>query len=75
MPAVMAFMAWSAEYFGAVCLALGVAVRWFAIALMFTMVVAATTVHWDNGWQAVHEQQITICVRECWRGRWAAEQS
>jgi len=54
-PTLMAFMVWGAEYLGAICLTLGVAVRLIAIPLMFTMVVAATTVHWDNGWQAVHD--------------------
>jgi putative oxidoreductase len=54
-PLLMAILAWAAEYFGAICLAFGVAVRWVCIPLMFTMIVAATTVHWDNGWQAVHD--------------------
>ncbi|MFT4561476.1 MAG: putative oxidoreductase [Gammaproteobacteria bacterium] len=54
-PLLMAILAWAAEYFGAICLAFGVAVRWVCIPLMFTMVVAATTVHWGNGWQAVHD--------------------
>lgn len=54
-PLLMALLAWSAEFFGALMLALGVAVRWICIPLMFTMVVAMTTVHWDHGWQAVHD--------------------
>ncbi|MBT8445891.1 MAG: DoxX family protein [Gammaproteobacteria bacterium] len=54
-PMLMAILAWAAEYVGAIMLALGLAVRWVCIPLMFTMVVAATTVHWDNGWQAVHD--------------------
>ncbi|MFT4580324.1 MAG: putative oxidoreductase [Gammaproteobacteria bacterium] len=54
-PLLMAILAWAAEYFGAICLAFGVAVRWVCIPLMFTMIVAATTVHWDKGWQAVHD--------------------
>lgn len=54
-PLLMAVLAWAAEYVGAICLALGFAVRWVCIPLMFTMFVAATTVHWDNGWQAVHD--------------------
>ena len=56
-PLLMAILAWSAEFFGAIALALGFAVRWVCIPLMFTMIVAATTVHWDNGWQAVHDKQ------------------
>lgn len=51
----MAILVWAAEYLGAICLALGFAVRWICIPLMFAMIVAATTVHWDNGWQAVHD--------------------
>ncbi len=54
-PALNAYMAWSAEYFGAILLALGLATRWICIPLMFTMIVAATTVHLNHGWQAVHD--------------------
>jgi uncharacterized membrane protein YphA (DoxX/SURF4 family) len=36
-------------------LLIGLATRWMSIPLMFTMFVAATTVHWKNGWQAVHD--------------------
>jgi len=56
-PALLAFLAWSAEYIGAILLAIGFAVRWITIPMMFTMIVAMTTVHWDNGWQAVHDAQ------------------
>ncbi len=34
--------------------------RWFALPLMFTMIVAATTVHWDNGWQAMPETELPV---------------
>lgn len=54
-PEVMAFMAWGAEYFGAIALVLGLALRWFAIPLMATMLVAIFTVHWENGWLAIAE--------------------
>ena len=27
--------------------------RWMAVPLIITMIVAAVTVHWDNGWAAV----------------------
>ena len=50
------FMAWAAtltEVGGAVLLVIGFAVRWISIPLMATMVVAAVTVHWQNGWQAI----------------------
>lgn len=54
-PLLMAILAWAAEYLGAICLAFGFAVRWVCIPMMFTMIVAMTTVHWDHGWQAVHD--------------------
>ncbi|MEA3405154.1 MAG: DoxX family protein [Pseudomonadota bacterium] len=54
-PTLMASLATGAEVFGAVALLFGFAVRWATIPLMFTMIVAATTVHWHNGWQAVHD--------------------
>jgi uncharacterized membrane protein YphA (DoxX/SURF4 family) len=54
-PAVMAYLAWGAEYFGAILLLFGLATRWISIPMMFTMIVAAVSVHWKNGWQAVHD--------------------
>jgi uncharacterized membrane protein YphA (DoxX/SURF4 family) len=56
-PAVMAFLAVSSEVVGAVCLLVGLATRLVAVPLIITMVVAATAVHWDHGWQAVHDPQ------------------
>jgi uncharacterized membrane protein YphA (DoxX/SURF4 family) len=52
-PALMAWLAVSTEILGAVALLLGLAMRWFCIPLMIQMIVAATKVHWHNGWQAV----------------------
>jgi uncharacterized membrane protein YphA (DoxX/SURF4 family) len=54
-PYLNAYMAWGAEYLGAILLLLGLGVRWISIPLMVTMVVAMTTVHWEHGWQAVHD--------------------
>ncbi|MDX1572547.1 MAG: DoxX family protein [Methylophaga sp.] len=54
-PELMAYLAWGAEYFGAILLLLGLAVRWVSIPLMITMLVAAFSVHWQNGWQAIHD--------------------
>jgi putative oxidoreductase len=54
-PAVMAFLATAAELGGAIALVLGLALRWMCIPMMFTMLVAAFTVHWQNGWLAVAE--------------------
>lgn len=54
-PELMAYLAWGAEYFGAIFLILGLGVRLVSIPLMVTMIVAAVTVHWKNGWQAIHD--------------------
>lgn len=54
-PELMAALAWGAEYFGAILLLLGLAVRLISIPLMVTMLVAAITVHLQNGWQAIHD--------------------
>ena len=52
-PLLLAFLATWTEILGAISLLLGIAVRWFAVPLMFTMIVAATTVHLEYGWQAI----------------------
>ena len=52
-PLVLAFLATWTEILGAISLLLGLAVRWIAVPLMFTMIVAATTVHLEYGWQAI----------------------
>lgn len=57
LPWLMAALATAAEAGGAVLLLLGLGTRVIAVPLMATMVVAAATVHWDNGWQAVHDTQ------------------
>lgn len=54
-PALMAWMAALTEAGGAILLLLGLAVRWVSIPLMITMLVAAITVHWQNGWLAIAE--------------------
>jgi len=54
-PELMAFLASYTEYFGAILLLFGLAVRWISIPLMVTMVIAATTVHLQNGWSAIAE--------------------
>lgn len=52
-PDLMTFLAASAETVGAVLLLIGFAVRWAAIPLIITMLVAIFAVHWDNGWFAI----------------------
>lgn len=56
-PAVMAWLATGSEVLGAIALLLGLAVRWFCIPLMVTMLVAAFKVHFENGWQAIADPQ------------------
>lgn len=55
MPELMAWMAALTEAGGAILLLIGFATRWISIPLMITMVVAAVTVHWQNGWAAIAE--------------------
>ncbi|MCK5726515.1 MAG: DoxX family protein [Thiotrichaceae bacterium] len=52
-PTLMAILATGTEVIGAVLLLVGLGVRWISIPLMATMAVAALSVHWKNGWQAV----------------------
>jgi putative oxidoreductase len=54
-PEIMAWAAALTEAGGAVLLLIGFAVRWISIPMMVTMVVAAVTVHWPNGWLAIAE--------------------
>jgi uncharacterized membrane protein YphA (DoxX/SURF4 family) len=56
-PAAMAWLATGSEVLGAMALLLGLAMRWFCIPLMVTMLVAAFTVHFRNGWQAIADPQ------------------
>lgn len=52
-PDVLAFLAGWTEFLGGWLLLIGLLTRLVTIPLMFTMVVAATTVHWHNGWFAI----------------------
>ncbi|MDR9497886.1 MAG: DoxX family protein [Hydrogenovibrio sp.] len=54
-PELMASLAIAAEVGGAVLLLLGLATRWATLPLIVTMIVAAVSVHWKNGWQAIHD--------------------
>ncbi|WP_036230991.1 HvfX family Cu-binding RiPP maturation protein [Marinobacterium jannaschii] len=55
MPEVMAALAAGTEFFGGIALILGLATRWISIPLMVTMIVAAVTVHLENGWLAISD--------------------
>lgn len=52
-PELLAFLAGWSEFLGGILLLLGLMTRAVAIPLMITMLVAATTVHMDNGWFAI----------------------
>jgi putative oxidoreductase len=47
------FLASWTEFVGGICLLLGLGTRLWALPLAVTMLVAAGSVHWDNGWAAV----------------------
>lgn len=59
-PMFMALSAGAIEFFGGIALLLGVATRLMALPLMFTMVIAATTAHWQFGWHALPESTLTV---------------
>lgn len=52
-PALLANLVILVEFFGGWLLLIGAFTRLISIPLMFTMVVAATSVHADNGWFAI----------------------
>jgi len=54
-PELMAWAASLTEAGGAIMLFFGIGVRWISIPLMVTMIVAAATVHLQNGWLAIAE--------------------
>ena len=59
-PTLMVYLAGLTEFLGGIALLLGIALRWFAIPMMFTMIVAAVSSHWENGWHALPETQLTV---------------
>ncbi|WP_057831373.1 HvfX family Cu-binding RiPP maturation protein [Colwellia sp. TT2012] len=52
-PALLANLVILVEFFGGWLLLIGALTRLISIPLMFTMIIAATTVHVDNGWFAI----------------------
>ena len=54
-PTLLAYLASLTETIGAVLLVAGFAVRYISLPLMFTMIIAAVSVHWENGWLAIAE--------------------
>jgi uncharacterized membrane protein YphA (DoxX/SURF4 family) len=67
-PLLMAWLATLSEILGAVLLLLGLGVRWVSIPLMITMLVAAFTVHWQNGWLAIAEGGSSLFATERTQG-------
>jgi putative oxidoreductase len=82
-PALLAPLAAYTEVIGAMLLLLGLAVRWISVPLMVTMLVAALTVHWGNGWAAIADsgaQDVAVrlgeakeLLREHGNYRWLTE--
>ena len=62
-PELMVVLAISAELAGAVLLLIGIAVRWATIPLMFTMLIAMSSVHLENGWFAISDS--SVCMFNC----------
>lgn len=60
VPGFMALLAGATEFFGGIALLAGIATRWFSLPLMITMLVAAITAHWENGWHALPETTLTV---------------
>ncbi|RDV26160.1 DoxX family protein [Alteromonas aestuariivivens] len=57
MPALQVTLAIGAELLGGIFLLLGLFTRLSSIPLIFTMLVAAVMVHWENGWLAIADPQ------------------
>lgn len=70
-PEVMAALAGGTEFFGGWLILFGLATRLIALPLMFTMIVAAVTAHWQFGWHALPEASLTVPWE--WRGDLIAE--
>jgi putative oxidoreductase len=59
-PELMVYVAGTTELVGGILLIVGLGVRWVAGPLMVTMIVAATTAHWENGWHVLPETELTV---------------
>lgn len=60
MPDLLAALAGWTEFLGGLLLLFGLLTRLISIPLMLTMIVAATTAHWSNGWHALPEAKLTV---------------
>lgn len=76
-PALLANLVIIVEFVGGWLLLVGALTRLVSIPLMFTMIVAATTVHLENGWFAITPTNAEISPAKAltWLGSEGAEQS
>jgi len=76
-PALLANLVILAEFFGGWLLLVGALTRLVSIPLMFTMIIAATTVHAENGWFAITptNPDISAAKMMTWIGLEQAETS
>jgi uncharacterized membrane protein YphA (DoxX/SURF4 family) len=76
-PELLANLAGWTEFLGGWLLLLGLLTRLVSIPLLFTMLVAATSVHWDNGWFAIAPTNTATSPATVlnWAGVEAAQQS
>ncbi len=63
LPWLLSGLATWTEILGAVLLAIGLATRYISVPLLVTMVIAALTVHWPNGWAAIASSE-TAAISE-----------
>lgn len=77
MPWLMALLAAWAEFFGGILILLGAFTRLMAVPLMVTMLVAAFSAHWQNGWFAIAPSDPSTSAAQvfAWVGVDAAEAS
>ncbi|WP_338109427.1 DoxX family protein [Pseudomaricurvus alkylphenolicus] len=76
-PELLAFLAGWTELLGGFLLLFGLATRLISLPLIFTMIIAATTAHWHNGWFAIAPSNPSSSAAQplAWIGIEAAEES
>lgn len=76
-PEFLAFMAGWVELLGGFLLIAGLATRLISLPLIFTMIIAITSAHWDNGWFAVAPSNPSSSAAQplAWVGIDAAQES
>jgi len=70
-PELLTFLAAFTEVAGSIMLLFGFGVRWVSLPLMFTMLIAIFSVHWQYGWQAIADTK--FCLFNCADAQAAAE--